>query len=185
VMNHTTGPGDVTATLDWFANAPTPSRETPQPISRYEDRRADMESGWGQAGHFDTATLRELPLFASLGDRELEVLHRSARELEVGAGEAVIQRWEGTRNFYVILAGRVGIELEDQQSELGPGQFFGELAALDWGAGFGYVRTATVVARTDVRLLVLAPAILDELVRAAPEVERQIRAAVRERLPSV
>jgi len=185
VMNHTTGPGDVTATLDWFANASTPSRDAPQPTARYEDRRADMESGWGQAGHFDTATLREIPLLESLGERELEMLQRSAREREVEAGEVVINRWEGTRNFYVILAGRVGIELEEQRSELGPGQFFGELAALDWGAGFGYVRTATVVARTDVRLLVLAPAILDELVRAAPEVERLIRAAVRERLPSV
>ena len=29
---------------------------------------------------------------------------------------------------------------------LGPGEFFGELAALDWGAGFGRTRTATVVA---------------------------------------
>jgi glutamate/tyrosine decarboxylase-like PLP-dependent enzyme len=185
VMNHTTGPDDVRATLEWFANASTPSRDAAQPVSRYEDRRADMESGWGQANSFDAATLRELPLFASLGDRELEVVQRSARELEVEAGDVVIHRWEGTRNFYVILAGGVGIELDEHRVELGPGQFFGELAALDWGAGFGYVRTATVVARTDVRLLVLAPAILDELVRSAPEVDRQIRAAVRERLPSV
>jgi aromatic-L-amino-acid decarboxylase len=185
VMNHTTGPDDVRATLDWFANASTPSRDAPQPVSRYEDRRADMESGWGQANNLDTATLREIPLFASLGDRELEVVQRSARELEVEAGGVVIHRWEGTRNFYVILAGGVGIELDEHRVELGPGQFFGELAALDWGAGFGYVRTATVVARTDVRLLVLAPAILDELVRSAPEVDRLIRAAVRERLPSV
>ncbi|HWF52222.1 MAG TPA: aminotransferase class V-fold PLP-dependent enzyme [Solirubrobacteraceae bacterium] len=185
VMNHTTRPDDVRATLDWFAHAATPSREVPQPVSRYEDRRGDMESGWGQANSFDTATLRAIPLFASLDARELEVVQRSARELEIEAGEVVIHRWEGTRNFYVILAGGVAIELDEHRVELGPGQFFGELAALDWGAGFGYVRTATVVARTDVRLLVLAPAILDELVRSAPEVDRQIRAAVRERLPSV
>ncbi|HWF36079.1 MAG TPA: aminotransferase class V-fold PLP-dependent enzyme [Solirubrobacteraceae bacterium] len=185
VMNHTTMPGDVTATLDWFATATTPRRDVPKAAGRYEDRRADMASGWGQVGHVETAELRQIPLFESLDERELEIVHRSARELELKAGEVVIQRWEGTRNFYLILAGRIGIELEDGGAELGPGQFFGELAALDWGAGFGYVRTATVVARADVRLLMLSPAILEELVRAVPEVERQIRAAVRERLPSV
>ncbi|HWF74625.1 MAG TPA: aminotransferase class V-fold PLP-dependent enzyme [Solirubrobacteraceae bacterium] len=185
VMNHTTGPGDVTATLDWFAQAPAPTREPSPRAPRYEDHRADIDSGFGQATPFDVPTLRDVPLFASLGARELEVVQSSARELEVAAGEVVIHRWEGTRNFYVILDGSVEIQLEDQQVSLGAGQFFGELAALDWGAGFGYVRTATVAARTDVRLLVLAPAILDELVRSAPEVERVIRAAVRERLPSV
>jgi aromatic-L-amino-acid decarboxylase len=183
VMNHTTGPDDVTDTLGWFAHAPTVRRAALQPIARYEDRRADMASGWGQASHLDAPALRAIPLFESLGDRELEVVLRSGREVEVPAGEAVIQRWQGTRNFYVILEGSVEIEVGDERlAELGRGQFFGELAALDWGAGFGYVRTATVVARTGVRLLVLAPAILAELVRAAPDVERQIRAAVRERL---
>jgi glutamate/tyrosine decarboxylase-like PLP-dependent enzyme len=185
VMNHTTRPEDVTATLDWFASAPTPSREAPAPTSRYEDIHTDMASGWGQVSHLDAATLQAVPLFESLGERELELVNRSARGLEIEAGEVVIHRWEGTRNFYVILAGSVEIELENERVELGPGQFFGELAALDWGAGFGYVRTATVVARTDVRLLVFAPAILDELIRAAPAIERQIRAAVRERLRSV
>ena len=38
---------------------------------------------------------------------------------------------------------------------LGPGDFFGELAAIDWGAGFGRTRTATVVATQATRLLVL------------------------------
>ena len=31
-------------------------------------------------------------------------------------------------------------------ARLGPGEFFGEIAALDWGAGFGYPRIAQVVA---------------------------------------
>jgi hypothetical protein len=41
---------------------------------------------------------------------------------------------------------------------------------------------ASHCARHDVRLLVLSPAVLDELVRAVPGVERQIRGDLRERL---
>jgi hypothetical protein len=32
------------------------------------------------------------------------------------------------------------------------GEFFGELAALDWGAGYGYTRLATVIATSAARL---------------------------------
>jgi hypothetical protein len=183
VMNHTTGPDDVVDTLDWFANAPAPPRAPSPPAPRYEDHRADIQSGWGQSNLLDEPTLRAVPLFESLSERELDVVSQAAQEMEFPAGETVIRRWQGTRYFYVILTGSVEIEIADQRvAELGPGQFFGELAALDWGAGFGYVRTATVVARQDVRLLVLAPAVLDELMRAVPAVDRQIREVLRERM---
>ena len=48
---------------------------------------------------------------------------------------------------------------------LGPGEFFGEIAALDWGAGFGRTRTATVVAAGECRLLMLDWVLVNELVR--------------------
>jgi aromatic-L-amino-acid/L-tryptophan decarboxylase len=183
VMNHTTGPDDIVATLDWFAQAPVPHRSPSRPAPSYGDHRADMQSGWGRSNLLDEPTLRAIPLFESLSERELDLVSQSAQEMEFLAGETVIHRWQGTRNFYVILTGSVEIEIDGQRvADLGPGQFFGELAALDWGAGFGYVRTATVRSRQDVRLLVLPPAVLDELVRAVPGVERQIRDALRERL---
>jgi aromatic-L-amino-acid/L-tryptophan decarboxylase len=183
VMNHTTAAQDVTDTLDWFATAATPSRAAAHSLPGYAERRADLSSGFGQASHFNSATLRDIPLFESLGDRELDILERSGRELELQAGETVIDQWAGTRSFYVILAGSVEIDIRGERvTELQPGQFFGELGALDWGAGFGYVRTANVIARSNARLLVLTPAVLGELLAAAPDMERQIRAAVRERL---
>jgi CRP-like cAMP-binding protein len=66
---------------------------------------------------------------------------------------------------------------------LGPGDFFGELAALDWGAGYGYPRLASVVATTRARLRVVPSERLNELAARVPEVQAAIRAAVRERLP--
>ena len=49
---------------------------------------------------------------------------------------------------------------------LGPGDFFGELAAIDWGAGFGRTRTATVTATEPTRLLVLDWALVNQLIKA-------------------
>ena len=66
--------------------------------------------------------------------------------------------------------------------ELGPGEFFGELAALDWGSGFGYPRLATVTAASDVRLLRVPCEVLNELVRSNEGVERAIDRVARERL---
>jgi CRP-like cAMP-binding protein len=48
----------------------------------------------------------------------------------------------------------------------GPGQFFGELAAIDWGAGFGRTRTATVTASEPTRLLVLGWMLVNRLMGA-------------------
>lgn len=186
VMNHTSGPDHVTGTLDWFAAADAPRATRPEPVSRYEDRRSEMASGWGQVSGLAPAALRAVPLFAGLGNRELDIVARSGLEVPFAAGETVIHRWQGTRNFYVILAGTVGIEVGGERvTEIGAGQYFGEVAALDWGAGFGLVRTATVVACEPTRLLMLSPAVLDELLRAAPELERELRATVRERLQQI
>jgi len=57
-----------------------------------------------------------------------------------------------------------------------------ELAALDWGSGFGYPRLATVSAASDVRLLRVPCEVLNELVRSNAELERAIGRAARERL---
>jgi len=95
----------------------------------------------------------------------------------------LVHRWQGTRLFYVIVAGSLEVRIDDERVRaLGPGDFFGELAALDWGAGFGYARTATVAATTPSQLLVLSPAALGEVMRRAPAVQHTVRAAASERI---
>jgi CRP-like cAMP-binding protein len=124
-----------------------------------------------------------LPLFSGLDAAALEVLVKSAREQLAAPREAVVTRWQGTRHFYAILSGEAEVRSDREVlRELGPGEYFGELAALDWGAGFGYARTASVVAKSPLRLLVLPASALDELLRRAPDLDRRLRAAARERL---
>jgi MFS family permease len=85
----------------------------------------------------------------------------------------------------VILEGRVVVERDGTRlADRARGDFFGELAALDWGAGFGYARLATVTATEPLRLLVLAPAHLARLMAENPGIDEQVRRAVRERLPT-
>jgi CRP-like cAMP-binding protein len=142
-----------------------------------------VRGGWADTIEFDEETVRAVPIFADINDDALEVVMRSAYQLHVAPGQTVIHRWHGTRHFYVVVAGVVEVRGGGESvHELRPGDFFGELAALDWGAGFGYARTADVVARTDARLLVVAPAALGELLRRAPRLDAILRATARDRL---
>jgi CRP-like cAMP-binding protein len=65
---------------------------------------------------------------------------------------------------------------------LRPGDYFGEIAALEWGAGFARSRAATVVARDHVRVRVLAPDALARLLQEFPRLEAEIRHTAHERL---
>jgi len=77
-----------------------------------------------------------------------------------------------------------GESRRQQLRDLGPGDFFGELAALDWGAGYGYARSASAVAGSEVRLLVLPALAFQALMHEAPAFAERIRGAVAERLPN-
>jgi CRP-like cAMP-binding protein len=143
-----------------------------------------VQGGWADAAEFDERTVRALPLFAELSEEAIDIVLGSARRVDVGAGETVVHRWQGTRHFFVIVSGEIEITGTDGEvlRELGPGEFFGELAALDWGAGFGYARTADAVARSACRLLTLAPSSLAALFRRAPALEQMLRTIARERV---
>ena len=94
-----------------------------------------------------------------------------------------MRRFESGRDFYVILAGRAEVHVDDRVVRtLEPGEFFGELAALDWGADYGYPRLATVVAASDLRLAKLSAAALRELMHEVPAIDAAIRRAASERL---
>ena len=82
-----------------------------------------------------------------------------ARAAGRAAGEVGAARWDAARDFYVVLEGAaaVGVRRRSWSRARRPGDFFGELAALDWGAGYGYARSATVCATAPLRLLVLRP----------------------------
>jgi CRP-like cAMP-binding protein len=89
-----------------------------------------------------------------------------------------------TRDFFVVLDGVATVERDGARAaELSAGDFFGELAAHDWGRGYGYVRTATVIATTDLAMLVFAEGALGTLTRLSPSLATAVDAAMATRLP--
>jgi CRP-like cAMP-binding protein len=80
--------------------------------------------------------------------------------------------------FYLIADGRVSIERGGTElRQMGPGEFFGELALIDDAP-----RSANVVARTPVRCLVLVQWVFKPLLREHPEVTLRLLETVVERL---
>jgi CRP-like cAMP-binding protein len=110
------------------------------------------------------------------------VLRDSHEHLAV-PGEPIVQRWQVSRDLFVVLEGVVEVRVDNAVVRmLGPGEFFGEVAALDWGAGYGRTRTATVSAVEETRLLVLDRQLVHDLVRSSPAVGDLLDDAAKSRL---
>jgi aromatic-L-amino-acid/L-tryptophan decarboxylase len=187
VLNHASGAADVEHVLSWLERAEIPERveaAEASPAEPSEDPHGGVGRDGPRAPELDPERLRGLAPFVTLTESQLATVAEHARLTTVAPGEPVVSRWERGRDFYVIVEGAAAVDLEDEHiRNLGAGDFFGELAALDWGAGYGYTRLATVVATAPMRLLALDPDTFNALVKDAPGLAEQVRRAVAERLP--
>jgi CRP-like cAMP-binding protein len=110
-------------------------------------------------------SLGQLALFADLSPSQLEAIAHSHDEDVFAAGERVLRRGLSGGNFYVILDGEAGIEIDgEERHRLGRGEFFGEISALT-----GEPPTADVVAATVLRCLVIPAAQLERLLLDRPQ----------------
>jgi aromatic-L-amino-acid/L-tryptophan decarboxylase len=189
VLNHTSTSEHVERVLDWIEQAPLGDVADIRPEAKTDagsPRGLDVTRGWLEQGALDSASLARVPLFAGLTQVQLEEIARDGWQRGAVPGETVVRRWDGSREFFLVLDGAGEVRAGERfLGTIGPGDFFGELAALDWGASFGYVRLATVTATTKMRLLVLPSTTLNRLVREAPTLDDRLRQAVQERLPGL
>jgi aromatic-L-amino-acid decarboxylase len=179
VLNHTTRPSDVERLLDKLEEEEVQDRH--EVLIPDLDARARHPTAGGD--HPLSARLAATELFGSLSGDDIESLAGSATVMTARVGDTIVERWGYGRDFFVILEGQVRITIDDEVvRHLGPGNFFGELAALDWGAGFGYTRLASASATRPTELAVVPGEVLNALVKRVPAVEARVRRAVQERI---
>jgi CRP/FNR family cyclic AMP-dependent transcriptional regulator len=98
-----------------------------------------------------TDQLSAVPLFSSLAKADLEQVLRASDEIDVEPGREVVTEGRVGHEFFLILAGQAEVRRGGERiATLGPDDYFGELALLDHGP-----RSATVIAETEMELLVL------------------------------
>lgn len=110
--------------------------------------------------------LRRVPLFVGLADDDLAAIADAANEVEVPPGQLLVQPGIAGTGMFFIAEGTAVVETKREHVELGPGQFFGELALMKPDA----IRTARVRAKTPLRCLALDRASFRGLVATHPEV---------------
>src|SRR5919197_5758984 len=110
--------------------------------------------------------LRSIPLFAELSARSLGRVAKATKEVEVPAGHVLVQPGTKGTGMFFIADGTAVVETRRLRRELGPGDFFGELALMRQDA----TRTARVRAKTPLRCLALDRASFRRLTSEHPEV---------------
>ena len=92
-------------------------------------------------------TLRKVPLFADLNDKELERIASVMKERRFKAGDTLTEQGASGVGFFVIEDGTADVTVDGEaRRTIGPGEYFGEIALLSDSTR---TRTATITATTD------------------------------------
>jgi CRP/FNR family transcriptional regulator, cyclic AMP receptor protein len=122
--------------------------------------------------------LRKTPLFAACSKDELQQVAAAASTLTFPAGTVLARQGDVGREFMVIVDGTADVVIAGATvNELGPDDSFGEVALLDGG-----LRTATVLARTDVVAHVIEQREFSVLVFDSHSLARKLLIGVAKRL---
>ena len=131
--------------------------EIPEPPAESLPASADERSQWLQA-------LARVPLFEALDTDELEHLLAIAETRRWHADQLLFAENSREADFLVVLSGQLAVVRDGLElARLGAGEYVGELAFID-----GRARSASVVAREDSAVLVIARDAFYQLLRRQP-----------------
>ena len=123
--------------------------------------------------------LARAPLFQNLSKQELGELAKATEDLEVEEGKVLTREGDLGREFFVIVEGDVSVTQDGNEiRQLGPGDFFGEIALIYDNAR----RTATVIATSPLRFFVLTRQSFRSLLEHQHEIEEKVMAVLEQRL---
>lgn len=121
------------------------------------------------------STLRQVPLFENLSDRNLKRVEKLCKTRSFEAGDAIVQQGDDGVGLFVITSGKVRVVKRTEEGKdidiatHGPGEFFGEFSVLD-----GAARTASVIAVEPTTCLVVVSWDFRSLMDSHPRIALQI-----------
>jgi CRP/FNR family transcriptional regulator, cyclic AMP receptor protein len=125
----------------------------------------------------DHNRLKSIPLFQTVPDEELRQLAPFANEASVEQGRELVREGDFSYELWAIEEGEAEVLRDGEHlADLGPGDFFGEIGLLEKD-----LRTATVVAKTPMRLITLTGWDLKRMERTMPEAVARVRKVLEER----
>jgi CRP/FNR family transcriptional regulator, cyclic AMP receptor protein len=126
----------------------------------------------------DAKRLEGVRIFSGLSKKELEQVAGWTDELSVREGYELATEGRFAHEFFVIEEGTAEVVQGGARiADLGPGDFFGEIALLETER-----RTATVRATSPMEVIVMFEREFKQMERALPAVADRIHAAIRARL---
>jgi CRP-like cAMP-binding protein len=129
------------------------------------------------------ALLRQVDFLAMLDDATLGELVEHGRFITRPRGACLISELESGADMFVVMRGTAEVFVEPRRGQrrvlgtLGPGNAFGEMSSLT-----GALRSATVVATSDVEVLEVADAQFDQLRARRPEIAVALLSTLAKRL---
>jgi|SRR5205823_9155757 len=122
--------------------------------------------------------LAAVAIFSGVPKRDLERLAQWTDEVSVPAGYELAREGQFAHEFFVIESGTAEVVQGGTRiAELGPGDFFGEIGLLETER-----RTASVIALTEMDLVVMFQREFRQMEQELPPVADRIQAAIRARL---
>ncbi len=122
-----------------------------------------------------TQTLKAVPFFTQLSDRELDVVRAVSTEKSYPKNAVVLTEGEMGDSLYMIQSGKVKVFIGDEDGReiilkiLGPGDFFGEMSMID-----KQPRSASVTTIEAAAVLVLSHAAFERCVEQAPRIANMV-----------
>jgi CRP/FNR family cyclic AMP-dependent transcriptional regulator len=123
------------------------------------------------------AELKDVPFFSSLSKRDLTTVAQQMEEIDIPEGKQLVREGDFGHEFFLIVDGTAEVVRGGARiAERGPGEFFGEMALLDEER-----RTATVTAKSPMRVLVMTRQNFRALDGTAPEIHATVAEAIEAR----
>jgi CRP/FNR family transcriptional regulator, cyclic AMP receptor protein len=122
--------------------------------------------------------LKDIWLFSACSASQLRAVRRAVDAVTAREGAVLVEEGTIGREFFFIVDGVASVRRKGRKiATLGPGRYFGELALLDRKP-----RSASVIAETDMKLLVLEQRAFNGLLEAAPGLSHKLLVAMSQRL---